>query len=294
MKRMTAILVVLFAASTAVALPSYYGLQGLNRVVDAEPLEVNQYSVGIFTHGGLSEDTRNAWLPESGMFEVDDKEYNATGHLAFGYGINEMAEMAGRVSYWWDGYRRDLSNTERDAGTGDWESDDALNEALLSLKLSFNPTDDGQFWLGFMPSLGFGISSGDNDYVTMYDSGTDGIWYLDDPMFLMRRPMNHTAKYHFGGDILTSYNADFGLGLHLNAGFHHYSQQFQYTDNRRNMATGGIIDSEEVDLTVNDNAIRVAAGMEYQLGSITPSLRWNTISSSTATKRPATAKDTMT
>ncbi len=122
MKRMTAILVVLFAASTAVALPSYYGLQGLNRVVDAEPLEVNQYSVGIFTHGGLSEDTRNAWLPESGMFEVDDKEYNATGHLAFGYGINEMAEMAGRVSYWWNGYRRDLSNTERDAGTGDWEA----------------------------------------------------------------------------------------------------------------------------------------------------------------------------
>lgn len=270
MKRMTAIMVVLFAASTAVALPSYYGLQGLNRVVDAEPLEVNQYSVGIFTHGGLSEDTRNAWLPGSGMFEVDDKEYNATGHLAFGYGINEMAEMAGRVSYWWNGYRRDLSNTERDAGTGDWESDDALNEALLSLKLSFNPTDDGQFWLGFMPSLGFGISSGDNDYVTMYDAGTDGIWYLGDPMFLMRRPMNFTAKYHFGGDILTSYNADFGLGLHLNAGFHHYSQQFQYTDNRRNMETGGIIDSEEVDLTVTDNAIRVAAGMEYQLGTITP------------------------
>ena len=270
MTRFIGILVVLFAVSSALALPSYYGLQGLNRVVDAQPLEVNQYSVGLFTHGGISEDTRNAWLPESGSFEVDDTEYDATGYLAFGYGINEIAEMAGRVSYWWNGYKRDLSNTERDAGTGDWESDDALNEAILSLKLSFNPTNDGQFWLGFMPSVGFGISSGDNDYVTMYDAGTDGIWYLDDPMFQMRRGMLNSGSMFFGGDALISYNADFGLGLHLNAGFHRYSQTFEYTDNRRDMMTGGIIDSEDVDLTVDDNVIQVATGIEYQAGAVTP------------------------
>jgi len=270
MTRFIGILVVFFAVSTALALPSYYGLQGLNRVVDAQPLEVNQYSVGIFTQGGISEDQRTAWLPESGYFDVDDTEYDATGYLAFGYGINEMAEMAGRVSYWWNGYKRDLSNTERDAGTGDWESDDALNEALISLKLSFNPTDDGQFWLGFMPSVGFGISSGDNDYVTMYDAGTDGIWYLDDPMFQMRRGMLNSGSMFFGGDALISYNADFGLGLHLNAGFHRYSQTFEYTDNRRDMMTGAIIDSEDVDLTVDDNVIQVGTGIEYQAGAVTP------------------------
>lgn len=270
MRRIIGIMVVLFAVSSAMALPSYYGLQGLNRVVDAQPLEVNQYSVGIFAQGGISNDERTAWLPESGSFDVEDTEYDATGYLAFGYGINEMAEMAGRVSYWWNGYKRDLSNTERDAGTGDWESDDALNEALLSLKLAFNPTDDGQFWLGFMPSVGFGVSSGDNDYVTMYDAGTDGIWWVDDPMFLMRRPMLNSGKMFFGGDMLVSYNADFGLGLHLNAGFHRYSQTFEYTDNRRDMTTGAIIESEDVDLTVDDNVIQVATGIEYQAGAITP------------------------
>lgn len=270
MKRISVFLVALLAVSSAMALPSFYGLQGLNRVVDAQPLEVNQYSVGLFTHGGMSDDLRAAWLPESGSFDAEDTEYNATGHLAFSYGINEMSEMAGRFSYWWNGYRRDLSNTERDAGTGDWESDDALNEALISLKLSINPTDDGQFWLGFMPSVGFGVSSGDNDYVTMYDAGTDGIWWLDDPMFKMRRAMNHTAKLCFGGDALISYNADFGLGIHLNAGFHRYSQSFEYTDNRRDMTTGGIISSEDVDITVDDNVIQVATGIEYQAGSVTP------------------------
>lgn len=270
MRRIIGIMVVLFAVSSAMALPSYYGLQGLNRVVDAQPLEVNQYSVGIFAQGGISNDERTAWLPESGSFDVEDTEYDATGYLAFGYGINEMAEMAGRVSYWWNGYKRDLSNAERDAGTGDWESDDALNEALLSLKLAFNPTDDGQFWLGFMPSVGFGVSSGDNDYVTMYDAGTDGIWWVDDPMFLMRRPMLNSGKMFFGGDMLVSYNADFGLGLHLNAGFHRYSQTFEYTDNRRDMTTGAIIESEDVDLTVDDNVIQVATGIEYQAGAITP------------------------
>lgn len=270
MTKLITLMVVLFAVSSAVALPSYYGLQGLNRVVDAQPLEVNQYSVGIFTQGGMSNDVRTAWLPESGYFEVEDTEYDATGYLAFGYGINEMAEMAGRVSYWWNGYKRDLSNTERDGGTGDWESDDALNEALLSLKLSFNPTDDGQFWLGFMPSVGFGVSSGDNDYVTMYDIGTDGIWWVDDPMFQMRRAMLNSGKMFFGGDALISYNADFGLGLHLNAGFHRYSQTFEYTDNRRDMTTGAIISSEDVDLTVDDNVIQVATGIEYQAGAVTP------------------------
>ena len=269
MRVIISLMVVLIAASTAMALPSYYGLRGLNRVVDAQPIETNQYSVGLFTQGGISNDDRMAWLPETGYFTAEDTEYDATGYLAFGYGINEMAEMAGRVSYWWNGYKRDLSNAERDGGTGEWESDDALNEALLSLKLSFNPTNDGQFWLGFMPSVGFGISSGDNDYVTMYDAGTDGIWWFDDPMFEMRRCMLNSGNYNFGGDALISYNADFGLGLHLNAGYHYYSQQFEYVDNARDMY-GNLISSEEVDLTVNDNVIQVATGIEYQAGAITP------------------------
>lgn len=267
-KTLSLLIVLLLSATIANALPSYWGLKGLNKVVDAQPIEVNQYSVGLFTHIGISHDDRNAVLNGT-SFIAEDTEYDATGHLAFGYGINEMVEMAGRVSYWWNGYRRDLSNEVRDAGTGDWESDDALNEAVLSLKVSFNPTDDGQFWLGFMPSVGFSVSSGDNDYVTMYDAGTDGIWYFDDPMFEMRRAMLNTGKLNFGGDILTSYNSDFGLGIHLNAGFHRYSQEFIYTDVKRN-AAGGVLSTEDVDLTVDDNAIRVAAGLEFETSVATP------------------------
>ncbi|PIE52914.1 hypothetical protein CSA37_04530 [Candidatus Fermentibacteria bacterium] len=270
MKKIISLAILLMAASTAMALPSFYGLRGLNRVVDAQPLETNQYSLGLFTHLGISKDTRNAWLPQSGSFEVEDSEYDGTGYFAFGYGINQMAEIAGRVSYFWNGYKRDLSNEERDGGTGDWESDDALNEAMLSLKLSFNPANDGQFWMGFMPSAGFSVSSGDNDYVTVKDEGTDGIWWMDDPMFEMRRSMLNSGKLHFGGDLLMSYNSDFGLGVHLNTGFHRFSQEISYTDVRRDMATGTILDSEEVEVTIDDNVIKVAGGIEYQGGSITP------------------------
>jgi len=264
----TLLAVLLVSATAANALPSYWGLRGVNRVVDAQPIEANQYSVGLFTQGGISHDDRTAVL-NGNAFNVEDTEYSATGYLAFGYGINEMVEMAGRVSYWWNGYKRDLSDSTRNAGTGDWESDDALTEAELSLKLGFNPTDDGEFWLGFTPSLGFSVSSGDNDYVVMYDPGTDGIWYLDDPMFEMRRAMLSSGKYNFGGDFLVSYDADFGLGLHLNAGFHHFSQQFEFTDRRRD-ADGNITASEEVDLTVDDNVVRIAGALEYQAGVITP------------------------
>ncbi len=267
-KTLSLLIVLLLSATIANALPSYWGLKGLNKVVDAQPIEVNQYSVGLFTHIGISHDDRNAVLNGT-SFIAEDTEYDATGHLAFGYGINEMVEMAGRMSYWWNGYRRDLSNADREASTGDWESDDALNEAVLSLKVSFNPTNDGQFWLGFMPSVGFAVSSGDNDYVTMYDAGTDGIWYLDDPMFEMRRAMLGTGKLNFGGDILASYNADFGLGVHLNAGFHHYSQQFDFADNRRD-ANGAIAATDDVELTVEDKTIRVAAGLEYETSVATP------------------------
>ncbi len=265
----TVLTVLLVSATVANALPSYWGLHGLNRVVDAQPIETNQYSLGLFTQGCLSEDTRTATFPGIASFDVKDSEYDATGYLVFGYGINEMTEMAGRVSYWWNGYRRDLSDSTRNAGTGDWESDDALNEALISLKISMNPGNDGQFWLGFMPSVGFGIGSGDNDYVNMYDKGTDGIWYLDDPMFEMRRCMLNSGKYNFGGDFLVSYNADFGLGLHLNAGYHRYSQLFEFTDHRRD--TNGVVTAtDDVDLTVNDNVIRIASGIEYQAGTVTP------------------------
>jgi outer membrane protein OmpA-like peptidoglycan-associated protein len=259
---------VLLAVTAANALPSYNGLQGLNRVVDAQPLETNQYSVGLFAFGGISQDVRTASFPDT-TFSVEDTEYDATGYLAFGYGINQIAEMGGRVSYWWNGYKRDLSDSTRNAGTGDWESDNSLNEALLSLKLSYDVSGNQQMWLGFMPSVGFGVSSGDYDYVTMYDQGTDGIWYLDDPMFEMRRAMLNSGKLNFGGDLLASYNADFGLGLHLNAGFHRFSQRFDYTDRRRDVS-GNITDSMSVDLTVDDNVIRIAGGIEYQGGAITP------------------------
>ncbi|MCD4708111.1 MAG: OmpA family protein [Candidatus Sabulitectum sp.] len=265
---LTVLTVLLMSATVASALPSYWGLRGLNRVVDAQPIETNQYSVGLFTHGGISNDDRTATIDGS-SFIVEDTEYDATGYLAFGYGINEMVEMAGRASYWWNGYKRDLGNPARDAGTGDWESDDALNEALISLKISMNPGDNGQFWLGFMPSVGFGISSGDNDFVNMYDSGTDGIWYAGDPMFEMRRCMLNSGKYNFGGDFLVSYNSDFGLGLHLNAGYHRYSQLFKFTDHRRD-TSGVVTATDDVDLTVNDNVIRIASGIEYQAGAITP------------------------
>ena len=259
---------ILVVSGTGTALPSYWGLRGLNRVVDAQPIGINQYAMGIFLHNGISYDERNAVI-DGTLFTVEDMEQNVTGYFAMAYGINDMIEIAGRVGYVYNGLKRDLDNSSRAAHTGEWEEDDGVTNVVASFKAGFNPTDDGQFWLGVMPFIGFKVySGGDSPYVQAYD-GFDGIWQFEEPMFKMRRSMIPEAEMYYGANALISYNADFGLGVHANAGYHIYSQNFQFTDRRFN-SQGGVIASQDVDMTVDDNVLVLGMGLEYKTRVVTP------------------------
>ena len=48
MRKLLFLTVILMAAASAFALPSYSGLRGLNRVVDARPSETGYLSLGLF------------------------------------------------------------------------------------------------------------------------------------------------------------------------------------------------------------------------------------------------------
>lgn len=258
----------LTVAGTGSALPSYWGLRGLNRVVDAQPIGINQYALGIFLHNGLSNDERLAVFADT-SFTVEDREQNATGYFTVAYGINDMIEIAGRMGYVFNGLKRDLDSQTRSAHTGEWEEDDGITNVVLSFKAGFNPTDDGQFWLGVMPFVGFKVyGGGDSPYVQAYD-GYDGIWHFEEPMFKMRRAMIPEANMYFGANALVSYNADFGLGAHLNLGYHNYSQNFQFTDRRFDMQ-GNILSEQDIDMTVDDNVLVMGLGLEYKTRVITP------------------------
>ena len=259
---------VLVLAGTGTALPSYWGLRGLNRVVDAQPIGINQFAMGVFLHNGISHDERTAVFADT-TFTVEDMEQNATGFFAMAYGINDMIEIAGRVGYLYSGLERDLDSEIRAAGTGEWEEDDGITNVAASLKAGFNPTGDGQFWLGLMPLVGFKVySGGDSPYVQDYD-GYDGIWHLDDPMFQMRRAMIPESDMYYGANALISYNARFGLGVHANAGYHMYSQTFEFTD-RRFDDDGDVLASQDIEMTVDDNGLVMGMGLEFKTEYVTP------------------------
>lgn len=258
----------LVLSGTATALPSYWGLRGLNRVVDAQPIGINQFAMGIFLHNGISHDERLAVFADT-SFTVEDMEQDVTGYFTMAYGINEMIEIAGRVGYVYNGLQRDLDSEIRAANTGEWEEDDGVTNVVASLKAGFNPTADGQFWLAAMPLIGFKIyDGGDSPYVNAYD-GYDGIWVLDEPMFRMRRPMIPEAEMYYGINALMSYNSDFGLGVHGNVGYHIYSQKFEYTD-RRFDSSGAVIATEDVNVEVKDNVLVLGMGLEFKTRFVTP------------------------
>ncbi len=259
---------ILVLTGTASALPSYWGLRGLNRVVDAQPIGINQFAMGIFLHNGISNDERTVVFADT-TFEAEDMEQDVTGYFTMAYGINDMIEIAGRVGYVYNGLQRDLDSEIRAANTGEWEEDDGVTNVVASLKAGFNPTNDGQFWIGLMPLVGFKVySGGDSPYVQAYD-GFDGIWNFEEPMFEMRRAMIPEAEMYYGANALLSYNANFGLGIHANAGYHIYSQKFEFTD-RQFDANGGVIDSEEIEMDVDDNVLVMGAGLEYKTRYVTP------------------------
>ena len=265
MRKIFVVLLLLgFAAGSAFALPSYSGLRGLNRVVDARPAEQGLLSIGLFSFLGLSPDARTGVLA-SETVEITDTEYSGTGYIALGYGVSNSFELGTRVSYLLNQVKRENVGNRLDT-TGDWNGDDGFSEAGLFLKLALNPNAES-FWFSVMPWAEFSIyNGGDNNFVYNGDEW-DGLWNTDEPMFQLRRPMMNAGSMSFGGDLLAT--KDFGaVTLHANAGYHYFKQNFVFTD-RRFDASHNVIATEDVDIDVEDPVVRVAAGIEYPMNKTT-------------------------
>jgi hypothetical protein len=74
---------------------------------------------------------------------------------------------------------------------------------------------------------------------------------------------------YYGANALISYNARFGLGVHANAGYHMYSQTFEFTD-RRFDDDGDVIASQDNEMTVDDNVLVMGMGLEFKTEYVTP------------------------
>ncbi len=249
--------VLLILSASAFALPSYTGLRGLNRTVDAKPIGAGEFSLALFSFVGFSDDTRTAhFLGET--VDVTDAEYNGTMYLTTAFGLGDKVEMAGRVSYVWNDLSRgeDLEDRENQD-----DQDDGFSQAHLYLKYGTD-VSDGKFWIGIMPFAGFRIyDGGDSPYVTNF-SQYDGVWYHEQPMFEMRRPMIGT-NFSAGADILMSFDMK-PVVWHTNVGYHYFKQNFQFTDHRY-----GTSQSVDVDMDVEDALLHLATGMEYPMDALT-------------------------
>lgn len=273
MKSLSVIFVLLLlVVGSAAALPSYSGLRGLNRTVDARTPETGLLSIGLFTFMGISPDERTAEL-SSGTTEVTDTEYSGTGYITLGYGMSNYFELGTRVSYLLNQLKREDVDNRLDT-TGDWDGDDGFSEAGLFLKYTFNPEADN-LWFGLMPWAQFSVyNGGDNNFVYNGDEW-DGIWNTDEPMFQLRRPMMNSGSVSFGADFLATKELD-AVTLHGNLGYHYFNQNFTFTD-RRFDGAHNVIASEEVDMDVEDAVLRFAAGIEYPMNKTTlfAELEWH-------------------
>ncbi len=265
MRKIFVVLLLLgFAAGSAFALPSYSGLRGLNRAVDARPAERGLLSIGLFSFLGLSPDARTGVLA-SDTVEITDTEYSGTGYLTLGYGVSNSFELGARVSYLLNQVKREDVGNRLDT-TGDWNGDDGFSEAGLFLKFALNPNAES-FWFSVMPWAEFSIyDGGDNNFVYNGDEW-DGLWNTDEPMFQLRRPMMNAGSMSFGGDLLAT--KDFGaVTLHTNVGYHYFKQNFTFVD-RRFDASHNVIATEEVDIDVEDPVLHAVAGIEYPMNKTT-------------------------
>lgn len=257
------LIILLITAGSAIALPSYLGLRGLNRTVDAEPIGAGEFSFGLFSFLGFSNDTRTAYLSGDSV-DVTDTEYDGTFYLTSAIGLGANVELAARVSYVWNCLKRDNVAGRTDLSGGDCENDDGFSEARLAMKYSINPKEG--CWIGIMPWVGFSIYDGGNSRYVINNNEYDGIWYAGQPMFELRRPMIGVEGVSGGADLLLSKDLN-PVTLHLNLGYHYFKQHFEFTDYR--YTSSGWTDSTHVDMYIEDPVMHFAAGVEYPLEKVT-------------------------
>lgn len=270
LKRTVLLLPLLLAVATASALPSWWGVRGLNRISDARTFGAGKFSIGFFTDLGISSDTRTALLP-GGAEDITNVEFDGTAHIIAGVSLGRAAEMGLSVTYLVNQMKRDSQSAQI---SGDWEGDDGFSEARLSLKYNVNPSSS-RSWFSIMPWAAMSIHDGGYSSFVENGDGWDGVWEHGQPMFELRRPMINSGSFSYGADLLASFDLQ-PVVLTANVGYHKFNQNFQFTDSRYD-ANHNVIATQDVDIDVSDQVLRIGAGLEYPVGSTTlfAEVEWN-------------------
>lgn len=269
-------LAILVLAQAAMAIPSFMGYSGINRVVSAKPLEQGGIAFGVMAKYWASTNEIDGlvfrtYTPEypaewNDTLDVADKEHYADGYFVVGYGVTDFLELGARLSYVLSWYERDMVQP-RGLYTGRWDGVDGLGDLQVGMKLGFTPTSDtGLLWLGLQNWWSFAPNT--NDLALCEDYC--GRWFDDQPMYEMRRPFISTGHTSYGiGSLITFDLADISpsapLRFHSNIGYSHYKQTFDMTDFRYNYTPDSVYfyDSTEVALDVEDNVLDIGFGMEF-------------------------------
>jgi len=265
------VLAVLVLAQAASALPSFMGYRGVNRVVDARPIERGGIAFGIMAkYWASTDDIDGLVFNWNGVYvdtlDVADKEHYSDGYFVVGYGLTDFMELGARLSYVMNYYERDMTQP-RGLITGRWDGVDGLGDTQVGFKLGFTPTPSNELlWLGLQNWWAFAPSTNSTTIAEDYC----GRWFDDMPMFEMRRPSMSTGHTSYGVGSLIS--LDFAqimpstpLRFHLNTGWAHYKQSFNMTDFRYTYDSTGVTfsDSVAVALEVEDNVLDMGFAVEF-------------------------------
>lgn len=270
--RLLFVAAVLLTAQAAVALPSFMGYRGINRVVDARPMGEGEIAFGLLSrYWASTNDISDLEFHYYGpvyhdTLAVSDKEHYADAHFVVAYGLADFFELGARLSYIVNYYERDMVQP-RGLITGRWDGQHGLGDVRLGWKIGFTPTPDNELvWLGMQNWWAFAPSSNKTTIAEDYD----GRWFDDMLMYDVRRPMLSTGHTAYGVGALISLDLaqvwpSSPLRFHANLGYSHYKQNFAMTDFRFQYDSAGVTfsDSVDVDLTVEDDVFDIGAGIEF-------------------------------
>jgi len=279
-----ALAALLLLSQSAMALPSYMGFRGLNRVVDARPVGEGEIMFGLMGKYWASTDqidglVFNTYGPVyHDTLDVSDKEHYADGYFVIGYGLTSFMELGARLSYVVNYYERDMTQP-RGLITGRWDGADGLGDSRVGVKLGFTPTPSTEvLWLGLQNWWSFAPSTN----TTTIDEDYDGRWFDGTPMWEVRRPRLSTGHTSFGlGGLVTIDLAKLApstpLRFHTNVGWSHYKQTFEMTDFRYSYDSTQVtfFDSTQVHLSVEDNVLDVNLGLEFPTQFAIPFVEYN-------------------
>jgi outer membrane protein OmpA-like peptidoglycan-associated protein len=218
------VLITISSVSILQAMPSWYGVRGLYRVLDARVPSQGSYSTYLATSYEFSRVWDLFQFNQPDYPDVDttilvrDTEHYADATFMIGYGIREDLEAAVTFTYRLNAYQYEQVDP-RSNFVGYFDASWGLGDLRATLKYSHQLMD----WLhiGGAGWFSYPLSKTWADTVTDYD----GVWNEGDVRLQVRRPFLSTGQPAFG--VMALATADYPPVVgHLNLGFSYYSQEY--------------------------------------------------------------------